>query len=40
VFKKILLVVLYGCETRSLRLREDNRLKEFENRVLRGTKEG
>jgi hypothetical protein len=28
-------VVLYGCETRSLALREEHRLREFENRVLR-----
>jgi hypothetical protein len=28
-------VGLYGCETRSLTLREDNRLRMFENRVLR-----
>jgi hypothetical protein len=27
-------VVLYGCETWSLTLREEHRLKEFENRVL------
>ena len=31
----ILLVVLYGCETWSLILREDSRLREFENRGLR-----
>jgi hypothetical protein len=31
----ILLVVLYGCETWSLILREEHRLKIFENRVLR-----
>jgi hypothetical protein len=31
----ILPVVLYGCETRSLTLREEHRLKVFENRVLR-----
>jgi len=31
----ILLVVLYGCETWSLILREEHRLKVFENRVLR-----
>jgi len=29
-------VVLYGCETWSLALREEPRLKVFENRVLRG----
>jgi len=28
-------VVLYGCETWSLTLREEPRLREFENRVLR-----
>jgi hypothetical protein len=28
-------VVLYGCETWSLSLREDNRPRVFENRVLR-----
>jgi hypothetical protein len=28
-------VVLYGCETWSLALREEHRLKVFENRVLR-----
>jgi hypothetical protein len=31
----ILPVVLYGCETWSLILREEYRLKVFENRVLR-----
>jgi hypothetical protein len=31
----ILLVVLYGCETWSLTLREERRLRMFENRVLR-----
>jgi hypothetical protein len=31
----ILPVVLFGCETWSLTLREERRLKEFENRVLR-----
>jgi len=37
----ILPVVLYGCETWSLTLREERRLRVFENRVLRrvfGTK--
>jgi hypothetical protein len=28
--------VLYGCETWSLTLREERRLRVFENRVLRG----
>jgi hypothetical protein len=32
----ILPVVLYGCETWSLTLREEHRLRLFENRVLRG----
>ena len=31
----ILSVVLYGCETWSLKLREERRLRVFENRVLR-----
>jgi hypothetical protein len=31
----ILLVILYGCETWSLTLREEHRLRVFENRVLR-----
>jgi hypothetical protein len=31
----ILLVVLYGCETWSVTLREEQRLRVFENRVLR-----
>jgi hypothetical protein len=31
----ILAVVLYGCETWSLKLREERRLRVFENRVLR-----
>jgi hypothetical protein len=29
-------VVLYGCEILSLSLREEHRLRVFENRVLRG----
>jgi hypothetical protein len=36
IFKTIILpVVLYVCETRSLTLREECRLKVFENRILR-----
>jgi hypothetical protein len=36
-FKTIILpVVLYGCETWSLTLREEHRLRVCENRVLRG----
>jgi hypothetical protein len=31
----VLLVVLYGCETWSLTLREEHRLRVFENRELR-----
>jgi hypothetical protein len=31
----ILPVVLYGCETWSLKLREEHRLRVFESRVLR-----
>ena len=31
----ILSVVLYGCETWSVTLREERRLRVFENRVLR-----
>ena len=31
----ILPVVLYGCETWSLTLKEEHRLRVFENRVLR-----
>ena len=31
----ILLMVLYGCETWSLTLREERRLRVFQNRVLR-----
>jgi hypothetical protein len=32
----ILCIVLYGCETWSLTLREDCRLRVFESRVLKG----
>jgi hypothetical protein len=36
IYKTIILpVVLYGCETWSLTLREEHRLRGFENRVLR-----
>jgi hypothetical protein len=36
IYKTIILpVVLYGCETWSLTLREEHRLRLFENRVLR-----
>jgi hypothetical protein len=32
----ILPVALYGCETWSVTLKEEHRLRVFENRVLRG----
>jgi hypothetical protein len=32
---KLFTVVLYGCESWSLTLREERRLRVFENRVLR-----
>jgi hypothetical protein len=35
IYKNILPVVLCGCETWSLILREERRLRVFENRVLR-----
>jgi hypothetical protein len=36
IYRTIILpVVLYGCETWSLTLREEHRLRMFENRVLR-----
>jgi hypothetical protein len=36
VYKNIiLLVVLYGCETWFVTLREEHRLRVFENRLLR-----
>jgi hypothetical protein len=36
IYKTIILpVVLYGCESWSLTLREQHRLRVFENRVLR-----
>ena len=35
IYKTIILpVVLYGCETWSLTLREESRLRVFENRIL------
>ena len=38
VYRNIILpVVLYGCETWSLTLREERRLRMFKNRVLRRT---
>ena len=36
VYRTVILpVILYGCETWSLTLREERRLRVFENRVLR-----
>ena len=35
IYYVILPVVLYGCDTWSLTLREERRLRVFENRVLR-----
>ena len=36
IYRTIILpVVLYGCETWSLTLKEEHRLRVFENRVLR-----
>jgi hypothetical protein len=35
VYRNIILTVLYGCETWLLTLREERRLRVFENRVLR-----
>jgi len=36
IYRTIILpVVLYGCETLSLKLRDKRRLRVFENRVLR-----
>jgi hypothetical protein len=36
IYKTVILpVVLYGCETWSLTSREEHRLRDFENRVLR-----
>jgi hypothetical protein len=35
IYKTIILPVLYGCETWSLTLREEHRLRVFENRVMR-----
>jgi hypothetical protein len=36
IYKTVIMpVVLYGCETWSLTLREEHRLRVFENRVLR-----
>jgi hypothetical protein len=38
IYRTIILpIVLYGCETWSLTLREEHRLRVFENRVQRRT---
>ena len=37
IYRTIILpVYLYGCETRSLKLQEERKLRVFENMVLRG----
>jgi len=37
IYRTIILpIVLYGCETWTITLREERRLRVFENRVLRG----
>ena len=35
IYRTIILPVLYGCETWSLTLREESKLRVFENMVLR-----
>jgi hypothetical protein len=35
IYKTVILLILYGCETWSLVLREEHRLRMFEKRVLR-----
>jgi hypothetical protein len=35
IYKTTILSDVYGCETWSLKLREEHRLRVFENRVLR-----
>jgi len=35
VYRTIILPVLYGCETWSLTLKEERKLRVFENKVLR-----
>jgi hypothetical protein len=36
IYRTIILPVLHGCETWSLTVREEHRLRVFENRMLRG----
>jgi len=35
IYRTIILPVVYGCETRSLTMREEPRLRMFDNGVLR-----
>ena len=35
IYRTIILPILYGCETWSLTLREERKLRVFENKVLR-----
>ena len=35
IYRTVILPVVYGCETWSLTLREERRLRVFENRVLK-----
>jgi len=35
IYRTMILPVVFGCETWSLALRDESRLKVFENRVLR-----
>jgi hypothetical protein len=35
IYRTIILAVVYGCETWSLTLREERRLRVFENRLMR-----
>ena len=37
IYRTIILLVLYGCETWSCTLKEEHRLRVFENKVLRRT---
>jgi hypothetical protein len=36
IYSNILHIVLYGCETSSLNLRDKDRLRAFDDKVLRG----
>jgi len=35
IYRTVILPILYGCETWSLSLREERKLRVFENKVLR-----